>query len=132
MNAPTPAAHLQIAQRDVPAAFLEALKARFGDNCSTAQVICEQHGRDESAFTTVPRIAVGPWDGTALGSSAEPPPVPPLTIAALTASAMTTPGTSELKSTRLWAAIATRAAMRDRASRLGTIFIRFPCLGVTG
>ena len=54
MNAPTPAAHLAVAQRDVPAAFLEALKARFGDNCSTAQVIREQHGRDESAFTTVP------------------------------------------------------------------------------
>ncbi|MFN5177967.1 FAD-binding oxidoreductase [Limnohabitans sp.] len=33
---------------------MEALKARFGENCSTAQVIREQHGRDESAFTTVP------------------------------------------------------------------------------
>ena len=54
MNAPTPAAHLAIAQRDVPAAFLAALQARFGPNCSTAQVIREQHGRDESAFTTVP------------------------------------------------------------------------------
>ena len=59
MNAPTPAAHLAVAQRDVPAAFLEALKARFGDNCSTAQVIREQHGRDESAFTTVPPPAAG-------------------------------------------------------------------------
>ena len=54
MNAPTSAAHLAIAQRDVPAAFLEALKARFGENCSTALVVREQHGRDESAFTTVP------------------------------------------------------------------------------
>ena len=54
MNAPTPATHLQIAQRDVPAAFLTALKARFGENCSTALVVREQHGRDESAFTTVP------------------------------------------------------------------------------
>jgi D-lactate dehydrogenase (cytochrome) len=55
MNAPLPT-HLlpQIRQRDIPAAFLEALKARFGANCSTAQVIREQHGRDESAFTTVP------------------------------------------------------------------------------
>jgi D-lactate dehydrogenase (cytochrome) len=55
MNAPLPS-HLlpQIRQRDIPAAFLEALKARFGANCSTAQVIREQHGRDESAFTTVP------------------------------------------------------------------------------
>jgi D-lactate dehydrogenase (cytochrome) len=54
MNAPTAAAHLSIALRDVPAAFLDALKARFGNNCSTAQVIREQHGRDESVFTTVP------------------------------------------------------------------------------
>jgi D-lactate dehydrogenase (cytochrome) len=55
MNAPLPT-HLlpQIRQRDIPVAFLEALKARFGANCSTAQVIREQHGRDESAFTTVP------------------------------------------------------------------------------
>ncbi|MFM8755757.1 MAG: FAD-binding oxidoreductase [Limnohabitans sp.] len=54
MNAPTTAAHLAIAPRDVPAAFMDALRARFGPNCSTAQVIREQHGRDESAFTTVP------------------------------------------------------------------------------
>ncbi len=56
MNAPTPAAHLapEVAQRAVPEAFLTALKARFGDNCSTALVVREQHGRDESAFTHVP------------------------------------------------------------------------------
>ena len=56
MNAPTPAAHLapEIAQRAVPDVLLEALKARFGLNCSTALVVREQHGRDESAFTTVP------------------------------------------------------------------------------
>jgi D-lactate dehydrogenase (cytochrome) len=55
MNAPLPT-HLlpQIRQREIPAEFIEALKARFGANCSTAQVIREQHGRDESAFTTVP------------------------------------------------------------------------------
>ena len=55
MNAPLPS-HLlpHIRQRDIPAVFLDALKARFGANCSTAQVIREQHGRDESAFTTVP------------------------------------------------------------------------------
>jgi D-lactate dehydrogenase (cytochrome) len=55
MNAPLPT-HLlpQIRQREIPTAFLEALKTRFGANCSTAQVIREQHGRDESAFTTVP------------------------------------------------------------------------------
>jgi len=56
MNAPTQAAHLapEIAQRTVPEVLLEALKARFGINCSTALVVREQHGRDESAFTTVP------------------------------------------------------------------------------
>jgi D-lactate dehydrogenase (cytochrome) len=43
-----------IALRDVPAALIAALQQRFGANCSTAQVIREQHGRDESAFTTVP------------------------------------------------------------------------------
>mgnify|MGYP003336295530 CR=1 FL=1 len=58
MNAPTPAAHLAIAQRDVPAAFLAALQARFGQNCSTAQVIREQHGRDESPFDVPPPDAV--------------------------------------------------------------------------
>ena len=48
MNAPTPAAHLapEVAQRAVPDAFLTALKARFGGNCSTALVVREQHGRD--------------------------------------------------------------------------------------
>ena len=56
MNAPTPAAHLapDVKARPVPQAFLDALKARFGDNCSTALVIREQHGRDESAFAPVP------------------------------------------------------------------------------
>ena len=56
MNAPTPLQHLApvIAQREVPAALISALQQRFGANCSTAQVIREQHGRDESAFTTVP------------------------------------------------------------------------------
>jgi D-lactate dehydrogenase (cytochrome) len=34
--------------------MIAALQARFGTNCSTAQVIREQHGRDESAFTHVP------------------------------------------------------------------------------
>ncbi|CAN1497197.1 GlcD FAD/FMN-containing dehydrogenases [Burkholderiaceae bacterium] len=56
MNAPTSPQHLApvIAQREVPAALIAALQTRFGANCSTAQVIREQHGRDESAFTTVP------------------------------------------------------------------------------
>jgi len=55
MNAPL-SPHLlpEIHQRNVPEAFIEALRQRFGANCSTAMAVREQHGRDESAFTTVP------------------------------------------------------------------------------
>ncbi|WP_353135983.1 FAD-linked oxidase C-terminal domain-containing protein [Limnohabitans sp.] len=56
MNAPTHPRLLTpaVSQRNVPADMLAALQVRFGANCSTAQVIREQHGRDESAFTHVP------------------------------------------------------------------------------
>lgn len=56
MNAPIPHQHLApvVTPCDVPAEMVAALQARFGANCSTAQVIREQHGRDESAFTHVP------------------------------------------------------------------------------
>ena len=56
MNAPTSHHHLTpaVAQREVPAEMIAALQARFGANCSTALVIREQHGRDESPFTHVP------------------------------------------------------------------------------
>jgi D-lactate dehydrogenase (cytochrome) len=56
MNAPTTSAHLApaILQREVPDALLTTLKARFAERCSTALVVREQHGRDESAFTSVP------------------------------------------------------------------------------
>jgi len=56
MNAPTSADHLApaVLQRAVPAALLTTLKARFAERCSTALVVREQHGRDESAFTSVP------------------------------------------------------------------------------
>ncbi len=56
MNAPAQAAQLlpEVRLRAVPAALIDALKARFGERCSTAQVVREQHGRDESAYTTVP------------------------------------------------------------------------------
>jgi D-lactate dehydrogenase (cytochrome) len=57
MNAPidfTP----KVLQRPVPAALIEALKARFGDRCSTARAVCEQHGRDESPFDVPPPAAV--------------------------------------------------------------------------
>ncbi|RZL62901.1 MAG: FAD-binding protein, partial [Variovorax sp.] len=60
MNAPTALAHLtpDIAQREVPAALIEALQARFGANCSTALAVRTQHGRDESSFDAPPPAAV--------------------------------------------------------------------------
>jgi D-lactate dehydrogenase (cytochrome) len=60
MNAPTQVAHLvpEINQRAVPEALLDALKARFGANCSTAMAVREQHGRDESSFEAPPPAAV--------------------------------------------------------------------------
>ncbi|AVO33324.1 FAD-binding oxidoreductase [Ottowia oryzae] len=56
MNAPTPIAHVtpEVHLREVPAALLAALKDRFGAQFSEALAVREQHGRDESAFTTVP------------------------------------------------------------------------------
>ena len=56
MNAPTPIAHVtpEVHLREVPAALLAALKTRFGAQFSEALAVREQHGRDESAFTTVP------------------------------------------------------------------------------
>jgi D-lactate dehydrogenase (cytochrome) len=60
MNAPADLSHLvpEIHQRAVPPALIEALKARFGANCSTALVVREQHGRDESSFQAPPPAAV--------------------------------------------------------------------------
>jgi len=60
MNAPAQAAHLlpEIHQREVPPALVEALKARFGERCSTALVVREQHGRDESVYSVPPPAAV--------------------------------------------------------------------------
>lgn len=57
MNALTDHQHLNptVAQRDVPAEMIAALQARFGTNCSTALVIREQHGRDESPSHTYRR-----------------------------------------------------------------------------
>lgn len=56
MNAPAHATHLlpDIHQREVPQGLIDRLKARFAERCSTALVVREQHGRDESAYTTVP------------------------------------------------------------------------------
>ncbi len=59
MNAPLPA-HLlpRLAPRAVPQAMLEALKAQFGERCSTALAVREQHGRDESPIDAPPPEAV--------------------------------------------------------------------------
>jgi D-lactate dehydrogenase (cytochrome) len=60
MNSPTPLSQLlpQVQARDVPQALLDALKARFANQCSTALAVREQHGRDESAFDMPPPSAV--------------------------------------------------------------------------
>ncbi|MDQ6684997.1 MAG: FAD-binding protein [Pseudomonadota bacterium] len=59
MNAPLPA-HLlpRLEPREVPAAMLDALRARFGERCSTALAVREQHGRDESPIDAPPPAAV--------------------------------------------------------------------------
>jgi D-lactate dehydrogenase (cytochrome) len=54
MNAPLPV----IQPRPLPPAMLQALRERFGDRCSTAQAVREQHGRDESPFDVPPPDAV--------------------------------------------------------------------------
>ena len=60
MNAPTAAVHLlpEIALRAVPQALLDALAERFGAQCSTAQAVREQHGRDEGSLRAPPPSAV--------------------------------------------------------------------------
>ncbi|MCD6664451.1 MAG: FAD-binding protein [Hydrogenophaga sp.] len=60
MNAPTDHAHLapELHLREVPAALIDALQQRFGPQCSSALVVREQHGRDESIFDVPPPSAV--------------------------------------------------------------------------
>ncbi len=60
MNAPANTHHLlpQVAQRPVPAALIDALRARFGERCSVALAVRQQHGRDESSFDVPPPAAV--------------------------------------------------------------------------
>ena len=60
MNAPALPQHLipQAQPREVPQALLDALQARFGEQFSSALVVREQHGRDESAFSMPPPAAV--------------------------------------------------------------------------
>lgn len=60
MYAPIPASHFlpSVNQRALPSALLDALQAHFGERCSTALVVREQHGRDESPFEVPPPGAV--------------------------------------------------------------------------
>ena len=62
MNAPTLAQHLQpvVAPRVVPQDLIDTLRQKFGDRCSTALVVREQHGRDESSFAAPPPAAASP------------------------------------------------------------------------
>jgi D-lactate dehydrogenase (cytochrome) len=86
MNAPTQLSQLipEVRQRPVPPAMLAALSARFGARCSTAMAVREQHGRDESAFTTVPPPAAVVFaestqdvaDAVAIASQHEIPVIP--------------------------------------------------------
>jgi len=55
MNAAVPSHVLPLAERRrVPAAMHDALKGRFGERCSAALAVREQHGRDESPFDVAP------------------------------------------------------------------------------
>ena len=59
MNAPVPTQILpHIEVRPMPPAMLSELRERFGDRCSTALAVREQHGRDESPFDVPPPEAV--------------------------------------------------------------------------
>ena len=60
MNAPTQPTHLlpHVDQRVVPQALIDTLRGRFAERCSTALVVREQHGRDESSFAAPPPAAV--------------------------------------------------------------------------
>ena len=48
----------RVAKRALPATMLDALRARFGQRCSTTAAVREQHGRDESTYPVTPPDAV--------------------------------------------------------------------------
>ena len=52
-------------RRPLPAAMLQALRERFGQRCSTAAAVREQHGRGESAYAAQPPDAVVFCEATA-------------------------------------------------------------------
>ena len=53
MNAPSDLLP-RLDPRPIPAEMAEALKARFGERCSAALAVREQHGRDESPYDVPP------------------------------------------------------------------------------
>jgi D-lactate dehydrogenase (cytochrome) len=53
MNAPNDLLP-RVERRPVPAVMLGALRTRFGDRCSTAESVREQHGRGESVYDAAP------------------------------------------------------------------------------
>ncbi len=59
MNAPLPD-HVvpRIELRPMPASMLDALRQRFGERCSTAAAVRDQHGRGESVYDAAPPEAV--------------------------------------------------------------------------
>ncbi len=64
MNAPHDL-HPHAAVRPVPTAMLAALRERFGERCSTAAAVREQHGRDESVYAATPPEVVVYCESTA-------------------------------------------------------------------
>ena len=59
MNAPLPDHVLpRVELRPMPAAMLAALRQRFGERCSTAAAVRDQHGRGESVYDAAPPEAV--------------------------------------------------------------------------
>ena len=59
MNAPLPDHVLpRVEPRPMPAAMLAALRTHFGDRCSTAAAVRDQHGRGESVYDAAPPEAV--------------------------------------------------------------------------
>ncbi len=58
MNAPLPEHVLPATWRALPPAMLATLRQRFGDRCSTAAAVRDQHGRGESVYDAAPPDAV--------------------------------------------------------------------------
>jgi D-lactate dehydrogenase (cytochrome) len=57
MNAPHDL-HPHVERRAVPPAMLDALRAHFGERCSTSAAVRDQHGRGESVYDAAPPEAV--------------------------------------------------------------------------